>query len=184
MTARSTRYAASLATSVVPLTMPIGEQANFSGVVDLVSGKAYSFANDKVDRGRDSRRHGRRQISAYREQLVETAVESDDDLMTKYLEGEEISEDELRRAIKARRRGGNASARTGWLGQRRTSACSHCSTPSPTMCPQRAERAEVQRQRRASGLRLQDHRRSAEGHVHLLPRLRRHRQVGYRTSTT
>jgi elongation factor G len=39
-------------------------------------------------------------VATYRDQLVETAVESDDDLMAKYLEGEEIKEDELRQAIR------------------------------------------------------------------------------------
>jgi elongation factor G len=86
-------------TSVVPLTIPIGEQTAFSGVVDLVSGKAYTFANDKASAG-DLPAGMAESAARYREQLVECAVESDDDLMTKYLEGEEISEAELRRAIK------------------------------------------------------------------------------------
>ncbi|HEV8190295.1 MAG TPA: elongation factor G [Ktedonobacterales bacterium] len=84
---------------VVPLTVPIGEQANFSGVIDLVSGKAYSFANDKVIETEIPGDMADK-INSYRESLVETAVESDDDMMSKYLEGEEISEGELRRAIK------------------------------------------------------------------------------------
>jgi elongation factor G len=84
---------------IVPLTIPIGEQAGFSGVVDLVSGKAYTFADNKVAAAEipgslaDT-------VSRMREQLVETAVESDDDLMAKYLEGEELSEAELRAAIR------------------------------------------------------------------------------------
>jgi elongation factor G len=85
---------------VVPLQIPIGEQASFSGVVDLVSGKAYTFADGKVTP--DDMPAGLADTAAtYREQLVESAVESDDELMTKYLEGEELSEAELRRAIKA-----------------------------------------------------------------------------------
>ena len=85
---------------VVPLTVPIGEQASFCGVVDLVSGKAYTYANDKATEGEIPAAMSEA-VARYREQLVETAVESDDDLMKKYLEGEEISETELRRAIKA-----------------------------------------------------------------------------------
>ena len=68
-------------------------------MVDLVSGKAYSFAGNKavpVEIPEDIAAA----VSGYREQLVETAVESDDDLMAKYLEGEEITESELRQAIK------------------------------------------------------------------------------------
>ncbi len=84
---------------VVPLTIPIGEQANLSGVVDLVSGKAYTFADNKVTAG-DMPASIAETAAKYREQLVETAVESDDGLMTKYLEGEDLSSDELRRAIR------------------------------------------------------------------------------------
>ena len=84
---------------VVPLQIPIGQQSGFSGVVDLVSGKAYTFADGKAHPA-DMPADLAEQAATYREQLVESAVESDDDLMSKYLEGEELSEDELRRAIK------------------------------------------------------------------------------------
>ena len=87
-------------TRIVPLVIPIGEQANFSGVVDLVARKAYTFSGDKATAGEVPAGMAD-VVSKYREQLVETAVESDDDLMTKYLEGEEVTEDELRRAITA-----------------------------------------------------------------------------------
>ena len=85
---------------VCPLTIPVGEQGGLSGVVDLVSGKAYTFADNKVTVG-DMPASVAETAARYREQLVETAVESDDDLMAKYLEGEELSEAEVRRAIKA-----------------------------------------------------------------------------------
>ena len=82
-------------TRVVPLQIPIGEQANFKGVVDLVSQKAYTFeGGNKVqeiavpDDLKDS-------ISTYREQLIESAVESDDDLMEKFLEGEDLTDEEV-----------------------------------------------------------------------------------------
>ncbi|HEX6544505.1 MAG TPA: elongation factor G [Ktedonobacterales bacterium] len=86
-------------TRVVPLTIPIGEQAALSGVVDLVAQKAYSFNGDKATAG-DVPADMVDAVQTFREQLVETAVESDDDLMSKYLEGEEVTEEELRRAIK------------------------------------------------------------------------------------
>ncbi len=84
---------------VVPLTIAIGEQTGFSGVVDLVGGKAYTFTGEKASADeipaalKDT-------VARYREQLIESAVESDDELMTKYLEGEAITDDELRRCIK------------------------------------------------------------------------------------
>jgi elongation factor G len=83
-----------------PLTIPIGQAAGFSGVVDLISSKAYSFAADKMSE-REVPADMREAIAAYRDKLVEVAVEADDDLMNKYLEGEEISEEELRRAVRA-----------------------------------------------------------------------------------
>jgi elongation factor G len=86
-------------TKIVPLTVPIGEQANLSGVVDVVGGKAYTFTADKAVAG-ELPATMQDAIARYREQLVESAVESDDDLMTKYLEGETISDDELRGCIK------------------------------------------------------------------------------------
>ncbi|HEV2236766.1 MAG TPA: elongation factor G [Ktedonobacterales bacterium] len=84
---------------VVPLQIPIGEQAGFSGVVDLITGKAYTFAGGKVSET-DMPAGLADQAATYREQLTESAVESDDDLMAKYLEGEELSVDELRQAIR------------------------------------------------------------------------------------
>jgi elongation factor G len=84
---------------VAPLTVPIGQAAGFSGVVDLVSGKAYSYAADKMSE-REVPAEMREAIAQYRDKLVEVAVEADDDLMNKYLEGEEISSDELRRAVR------------------------------------------------------------------------------------
>ena len=85
---------------VVALQLPIGEQSGFRGVVDLVSQKAYTFEGgnkvqeipvpaDLADR-----------ISTYREQLIESAVESDDAMMEKFLEGEELSDDEILSVIK------------------------------------------------------------------------------------
>jgi elongation factor G len=85
---------------VVPLQIPIGEQAGFSGVVDLITGKAYSFAGGKASET-DMPANLAEMAATYREQLTESAVESDDDLMAKYLEGEELSVDELRQAIRA-----------------------------------------------------------------------------------
>src|SRR5262249_24964203 len=84
---------------VVPLTIPIGEQAAFSGLVDLISGKAYTFSDSNMATG-EMPASVSEAAQRYREQLVETAVESNDDLMAKYLEGEELSEAELRHAVK------------------------------------------------------------------------------------
>jgi elongation factor G len=85
---------------VVPLYLPIGEQAGFKGVVNLVTRKAYTFDGTKVQEG-PVPGDLEEQVTRYREQLIESAVESDDDLMNKYLEGEELSLEEVERAVKA-----------------------------------------------------------------------------------
>ncbi len=92
--------------NVVPLQIPIGEQSGFRGVVDLVSQKGYTFeGGNKVqevaipDELKDS-------ISSYREQLIESAVESDDEMMEKFLEGEELSDEEVLSVVKKGTRGG------------------------------------------------------------------------------
>jgi elongation factor G len=84
---------------VAPLTIPIGQASELSGVVDLIAGKAYSYSADKmteieipVELADDVTRH--------REALVEAACEADDELMSKYLDGGEISDEELRHAVR------------------------------------------------------------------------------------
>jgi elongation factor G len=84
---------------VVPLHLPIGEQAGFKGIVNLVTRKAYTFDGTKVQEGAIPAGM-EAQVERYREQLIESAVESDDDLMSKYLEGEELSQAEVERAVK------------------------------------------------------------------------------------
>jgi elongation factor G len=85
---------------VVPIQVPIGEQAGFKGVANLVTRKAYTFDGTKVQEG-PIPADLEAQVNQYREQLIESAVESDDDLMNKYLEGEELTQEEVERAVKA-----------------------------------------------------------------------------------
>src|SRR5579875_319688 len=84
---------------VAPLTIPIGEQSALSGVVDVISGQAYTFNGASVTKG-EAPASVAEAAKRYRESLTEAAVEGDDDLMMKFLEGEALSDDELRAAIK------------------------------------------------------------------------------------
>jgi elongation factor G len=84
---------------VVPLQIPIGEQAGFKGVIDLVTQKAYTFEGGKPQEITPPSDLSDR-ISSYREQLIESAVESDDDLMEKFLEGEELNDEEVLSLVK------------------------------------------------------------------------------------
>ncbi|MBI2760997.1 MAG: elongation factor G [Chloroflexi bacterium] len=78
--------------------IPIGSQDSFQGVIDLVKMKAYlGEKSDEADIPADLADAA----TSYRERLVEAVAETDDDLTLKYLEGEEISNDELAGALRA-----------------------------------------------------------------------------------
>ncbi len=92
-----------LAANPLVMTLPIGREDTFSGVVDILEQKAYQWDDsglpenfevidipeDMVD-----------QVAEYREKLIETAVEQDDDLMMAYMEGEEPSIEDLKKCIR------------------------------------------------------------------------------------
>jgi elongation factor G len=85
------------------LQLPIGSEADFAGVVDLVKMKAIIWENEdlganfnEVDIPADLVD----QANEYREMLVELAVEQDDDVLTSYLDGEPVSEETLKRCIR------------------------------------------------------------------------------------
>ena len=85
-----------------PIRLPIGAEDKFTGLIDLFTMKAEIYTNDL---GTDIREE---EIPAdmldeakkYREALVEAIAETDDDLMMKYLEGEEITVDELKKGLR------------------------------------------------------------------------------------
>jgi elongation factor G len=91
---------------VVPLQLPIGEQSAFRGVVDLVSQKAYTFEGGNKVQEIPVPTEIKARISTYREQLIESAVESDDAMMEKFLEGEELSDEEILSVVKLGTRSG------------------------------------------------------------------------------
>jgi elongation factor G len=82
---------------VVPLTFPVGKADSLSGVVDLLEGKAYMSGKTEAEAPPASEQGTSDQL---REMLVESACELDDDLINKYLEGEEISPEELVKAVR------------------------------------------------------------------------------------
>jgi elongation factor G len=87
-----------------PLQIPIGAESNFTGYVDLVTMKAYNF--DETDSlGRTMSEIEipadlKELVDDYRHQLYEAIVETDDGLMHKYLEGQQITLDELKGALR------------------------------------------------------------------------------------
>ncbi|MDD2586831.1 MAG: elongation factor G [Syntrophomonadaceae bacterium] len=95
--------------NIVPVQLPIGSQDTFKGVVDLIKMKALIFEpgtgqcseedipTDMMD-----------DVEAYKEQLIEAAAEADDELLTKYLEGEELTDEEVLKGIKEAATSGSA----------------------------------------------------------------------------
>jgi len=81
----------------VAFQLPLGAQADFKGVVDLLGMKAYVGEKGETQEVPEELRE---QATSLREKLVEAAAETDDALITKYLEGEELSEKELRQGLR------------------------------------------------------------------------------------
>lgn len=83
----------------VPFQLPIGAEANFKGVVDIVHQKAYTFEAKGVKEC-PIPEELKSEMENYRSMLVEAVAETDDDLLTKYLEGEELSEEEIQKGLR------------------------------------------------------------------------------------
>lgn len=85
------------------MTLPIGREETFCGVVDLLTRKAYIWddsGNPDNFTVSDVPANMADDVEMYREQLVETAVEQDDDLLMAYMEGEQPSVEDLKRCIR------------------------------------------------------------------------------------
>jgi len=79
----------------VPINFPIGEGLEFKGLVDVLNQKAYEFDNNGKAIAIPVPEDLGDQLEEYREKLVEAAAEGDDDLTMKYLEGEELTPEEI-----------------------------------------------------------------------------------------
>ena len=94
-----------LGANPVPLQMTIGAEDEFKGVVDLVKQKAIIWNEDDMGMTfeyQDVPEDLLDQVAEMREYMVEAAAEADEELMTKYLEDGELSEDEIKRGLRIR----------------------------------------------------------------------------------
>ena len=82
---------------VVPVQLPIGSQDSFKGVVDLIEMKAQVGAGKPTEG--EIPADMAEAVAKYREALIEAAAEVDDELITKYLEGEELTNEEIARGL-------------------------------------------------------------------------------------
>jgi len=92
-----------LAANPLVMVLPIGIEDDFKGVVDLLSRKAYIWDDSGLPENYEvvePPADMADKIEEWREKLIETAVEQDDELMEKYLDGEEPSIDDIKRCIR------------------------------------------------------------------------------------
>ncbi len=92
-----------LAATPLVMTLPIGIEDEFKGVVDVLNRKAYVWDESGLPENYSVEEVPEDMVDLveeYREQLIETAVEQDDDLMEAYMEGEEPSIEDLKRCIR------------------------------------------------------------------------------------
>ena len=88
----------------VPIQLPIGAEDNFEGIIDLVTMKEYLFKDETMGADYeivDIRAELVDAAQIAREHMIESVVETDDELMEKYFGGEEISEEEIKKALRA-----------------------------------------------------------------------------------
>ena len=91
--------------TIVPIQLPIGSEENFRGVVDLLKMKAINW--NEADQGmtftyEDIPAEMLAECEEWRANMVEAAAEANEELMERYLEGEELTEDEIRAALRQR----------------------------------------------------------------------------------
>jgi elongation factor G len=84
------------------IQLPIGVEAGFEGVVDLIEEKAWHFSGERTDKPveRPIPEHMAKDIAEAREKLIEAVSEEDEQLLISYIEGHDISIDELKKAIR------------------------------------------------------------------------------------
>jgi elongation factor G len=86
----------------IKLQIPIGAEDKFSGIIDAISGKAFYFDGDNGEniRKEDVPAEFAERTKRAREEIIEGVAEVDDELAEKYLAGEEVTDEELRSAIR------------------------------------------------------------------------------------
>ena len=88
--------------NAIPVQLPIGAEDNFQGIVDLIKMKAYIHKDDlgKEIEETEIPDDLKAMAEEYRAKMIEAAAEQDDELMMKYLEGEELTEEEIKKGLR------------------------------------------------------------------------------------
>ncbi len=136
-----------LGARAIPLQLPIGAEADFQGIVDLIRMKSVIWDGDgkdaKMIEGRDPADLMDKALE-YRAAMIEAAVEMDDDAMGAYLDGKEPDEETLRKLIRKGHGHARRSTRCCAARRLRTKACRRYWMPSWIICPRPAIASGVQ----------------------------------------
>ena len=100
-----------LKANTVPIQLPIGEEAGFRGVVDLISGQAWTYPDNHTNGARNGNASSEPEygpmpseceetFQKFRQAMIEKIVETDESLLIRYLEGEDIGNDDLSAALR------------------------------------------------------------------------------------
>ncbi len=91
-----------LKANAVPIQLPIGSESDFKGIIDLVKMKAYIYLDDVGNEIKETEIPDdlKEKAESFRQELLEHVAEIDDTLLEKYLEGETLTEQEIKAAIR------------------------------------------------------------------------------------
>ncbi|HEY8908975.1 MAG TPA: elongation factor G [Desulfosporosinus sp.] len=86
----------------VPLQIPLGQEASFKGIVDIVQNKAYEYEDNRSGKFsiREIPPEYKDETDLLRDQLAEAVAEADDDILMKYLDGESLNDEDLQTALR------------------------------------------------------------------------------------
>ncbi len=87
--------------SVIPVQVPMGQEGSFKGMVDMMEMKSFTFSDEgrKMEEG-DIPQEISQQVENHREMMMESIAETDDELLMKYLDGEPLTNEEMKEALK------------------------------------------------------------------------------------
>jgi elongation factor G len=80
--------------------LPIGKEADFNGIIDLISMKAYTYDDKGQAKAGDIPAEMQELAESERENMIENVAEADDDMIERYLEGETFSDDDIKAALR------------------------------------------------------------------------------------
>ncbi len=90
----------SLKLKTILTQLPIGKENDFKGIVDLISGKAYVYNDDGEFKATDVPPEMADEVESAKEEFIENIAELDDDLLESYLEGESLSEEDIKKTFR------------------------------------------------------------------------------------